>query len=87
MVSPEVQAKIFTGVQANPCNTTLDLNALAEESGDPITKKLAEACTQVNSAETVVTDLNYVWGIRRRKRHHQCAYGIRSRGNRHRRPV
>lgn len=62
MVSPEVQAKIFTGVQANPCNTTLDLNALAEESGDPITKKLAEACTQVNSAETVVTDLNYVWG-------------------------
>ena len=62
MVSPEVQAKIFTGVQANPCNTTLDLKALAEESGDPITQKLAEACTQVNSAETVVTDLNYVWG-------------------------
>ena len=49
MVSPEVQAKIFTGVQANPCNTTLDLKALAEESGDPITQKLAEACTQVNS--------------------------------------
>ena len=62
MVSPEVQAKIFTGVQANPCNTTLDLKALAEESGDTITQKLAEACTQVNSAETVVTDLNYVWG-------------------------
>lgn len=62
MVSPEVQAKIFTGVQANPCNTTLDLNALAEESGDAITVKLAKACTQVNSAETVVKDLNHVWG-------------------------
>ena len=29
MTSAEVQEKIFTGVQANPCNTTVDLNALA----------------------------------------------------------
>ena len=62
MTSKEVQEKIFTEVQANPCNTTVDLNALAETSGDTATQKLAEACTQVNSAETVVTDLNYVWG-------------------------
>ena len=27
MTSAEVQEKIFTGVQANPCNTTVDLNA------------------------------------------------------------
>ncbi len=62
MTSAEVQAKIFTGVQANPCNTTLDLNKLAEESGDPITMKLAQACSQVNSAEVTVQNLNSVWG-------------------------
>jgi raffinose/stachyose/melibiose transport system substrate-binding protein len=62
MVSPEVQAKIFTEVQANPCNTTLDLNQLAEESGDPIVIKLAEACSQANSAGTIVKDMQYVWG-------------------------
>ena len=28
MVSEDVQAKIFTGVQANPCNVAIDLNAL-----------------------------------------------------------
>lgn len=62
MTSAEVQEKIFTEVQANPCNTTLDLNALAEESGDAVTMKLAEACSQVNEAETVVIDMNYSWG-------------------------
>lgn len=62
MTSAEVQEKIFTEVQANPCNTSLDLNALAEESGDAATVKLAEACSQVNEAETVVIDLNYTWG-------------------------
>lgn len=62
MTSEEVQAKIFTGVQANPCNTAVDLNALAEESGDPITMKLAAACAMVNEAETVVRDMNSVWG-------------------------
>ena len=62
MTSAEVQAKIFTGVQANPCNTTLDLNKLAEESGDPITMKLAQACSQVNAAEVTVQNLNSVWG-------------------------
>ncbi len=62
MTSPEVQTKIFLGVQANPCNTTLDLNALAKESGDPIVMKLAEACSQCNGAETVVSDVSYKWG-------------------------
>ncbi len=62
MTSAEVQEKIFTDVQANPCNVTLDLNALAESSGNSITMKLAEACSQVNNAGTVVIDMNYSWG-------------------------
>lgn len=62
MVSPEVQAKIFTGVQANPCNTTVDLNALAEESQDPITMKLAAACSAANAAETITSDMRHAWG-------------------------
>ena len=62
MTSAEVQEKIFTEVQAHPCNTTLDLNALAEESGNPATIKLAKACSQVNDAKTVVIDKNYTWG-------------------------
>lgn len=62
MTSEEVQSKIFTGVQANPCNTTVDLNKLAEESGDAITMKLAKACAQVNDAETIVKDMKYDWG-------------------------
>lgn len=62
MTSAEVQEKIFTEVQANPCNVSLDLNALAEKSGNAATIKLAEACSQVNDAETIVIDLNYTWG-------------------------
>lgn len=62
MTSAEVQEKIFTDVQANPCNTAIDLNALAEESGDAATAKLAEACSMVNEAKTIVIDLNYTWG-------------------------
>lgn len=62
MTSAEVQEKIFTEVQANPCNTTLDLNALAADSGNAGTIKLAEACSQVNGAQTVVIDMNYTWG-------------------------
>ena len=62
MTSAEVQEKIFTEVQAHPCNTTLDLNALAEESGNPATIKLATACSQVNDADIIVIDKNYTWG-------------------------
>lgn len=62
MTSKEVQEKIFTEVQANPCNTTVDLNALAQKSGDAATIKLAKACSEVNSADTVVIDMNYTWG-------------------------
>ena len=43
-------------------NTTVDLNALAEESDDAATRKLAQACSQVNEADTVVIDMNYTWG-------------------------
>ncbi len=62
MTSPEVQEKIFTQVQAHPCNVKVDLNALAEKSGDVATKKLAIACDQVNKAKTIVIDFNYTWG-------------------------
>ena len=62
MTSAEVQEKIFTEVQANPCNMTLDLNALAEGSGNAATMKLAEACSQVNNAGTIVIDMGYTWG-------------------------
>ena len=62
MVSEEVQAKIFTGVQANPCNVTVDLNALATESGDAILVKLADACAQANNADTIIADVQYAWG-------------------------
>lgn len=62
MTSAPVQEKIFTDVQANPCNTQLDLNALAEKSENKATIKLADACSQVNQADTVVIDMNYSWG-------------------------
>lgn len=62
MTSEEVQARIFTGVQANPCNTNVDLDALAQESGDPVTIKLAQACSQVNAAGTIVFDMAHEWG-------------------------
>ncbi len=62
MTSAEVQERIFTEVQANPCNVTLDLNALADASGNETTMKLAQACSQINEAEVVVIDFNYTWG-------------------------
>ena len=62
MVSEEVQTKIFLGVQANPCNTTIDLNALAAEAGDPIVAKLALACSLCNEADIIVSDVSYTWG-------------------------
>ena len=62
MTSAEVQEKIFTEVQAKPCNTTIDLNALAEENGTTTVKKLAATCSQVNDAETTVIDMSYTWG-------------------------
>ena len=62
MVSEEVQTKIFLGVQANPCNSTIDLNALAAESGDPVVQKLALACSLCNGADIIVSDVSYTWG-------------------------
>lgn len=64
MVSPEVQERIFIGVQAAPCNAGVDLQALAESEGseNPILIKLAEACSQINGADNVVINLSYTWG-------------------------
>lgn len=62
MTSKEVAEKIFTGVQANPCNTEIDLNALAEASGDPVTMKLAKACTMVNEAGIISQSVDFTWG-------------------------
>ncbi|MDE7334354.1 MAG: ABC transporter substrate-binding protein [Lachnospiraceae bacterium] len=64
MVSPEVQERIFVGVQAAPCNAMVDLQALAlsGENQDAMLVKLAEACSQVNNADTVVINLSYTWG-------------------------
>lgn len=64
MVSPEVQERIFVGVQAAPCNKTVDLQALAQgtEGDNAIIVKLAEACSQVNGADNVVINLSYTWG-------------------------
>lgn len=62
MTSAEVQTRIFLGVQANPCNITIDLAKLAAEDGSAITMKLADACAQANNAAIIVNDLQYGWG-------------------------
>lgn len=61
MTSDEVQEKIFTLVGANPCNSTLDVNKLAEGS-DPAIVLLAEACSQANSAPIIVATIDATWG-------------------------
>lgn len=61
MVSPEVQQKIFSQAQANPCNTSVNLTALAS-GADAGTVKLADAITQANNAGTVVLEFSKVWG-------------------------
>lgn len=62
MVSPEVQQKIFTNAEANPCNTKIDLNALAAQTGKASTKKLAAACSQVNAANVKTVGVSLNWG-------------------------
>lgn len=62
MTSDEVQERIFLEVNANPCNTDIDLNALAEGSDSDTVKLLAKACSMANEAETIVNTTNYVWG-------------------------
>lgn len=62
MTSDEVQERIFLEVNANPCNTDIDLNALAEGSDNDTVKLLAKACSMANEAETIVNTTNYVWG-------------------------
>ncbi len=62
MTSDGVQTRIFLEVNANPCNTDLDLNALAETSDSATVKLLAKACSEANAAATVANTLNYAWG-------------------------
>lgn len=61
MTSAEVQTRIFTEVGANPCNTTLDLSAIAKEVNDPIVTLLAEACAMANSAKSIAPSIS-TWG-------------------------
>lgn len=59
MTSDEVQEKIFLEVQANPCNSDLDLNALAKDNKS--VEALAKACELANSATTIVSTTDSVW--------------------------
>ena len=60
MTSDEVQSRIFLEVQANPCNADVDLNALAADNAS--VAALAEACALANSASTIVSTTDSVWG-------------------------
>ena len=62
MTSDEVQERIFLEVNANPCNTDLDLNAIAAGSDNEAVKLLAEACSMANEADVIVNTTNYAWG-------------------------
>ena len=62
MTSDEVQTKIFSEVQANPCNTDIDLQAIADETGDANVKLLAKACVMANDATTKVPQIASTWG-------------------------
>lgn len=61
MTSEEVQTRIFLEVQANPCNPSLDLEALAA-SGDGSAALLAKACSLCNKAGTIVKTVDAAWG-------------------------
>ena len=62
MTSDEVQEKIFLEVNANPCNTDLDLIALAQSSDSASVALLAEACSLANEANNVFKTTGAVWG-------------------------
>ena len=62
MTSDEVQTRIFLEVNANPCNTDLDLNALAAGVDNPTVKLLAEACSLANGATSITNTTAAVWG-------------------------
>ena len=62
MTSDEVQERIFLEVNANPCNTDIDLTALAASSDSDTVRLLAEACTLANSAEHIMKTTGSVWG-------------------------
>ena len=62
MTSDEVQTRIFLEVNANPCNTDLDLKALAADSDNATVKLLADACSLANGAEHITNTTDSVWG-------------------------
>ena len=62
MTSDEVQKKIFLEVNANPCNTDIDLIALAKSSDSESVALLAEACSMANTAAHVFKTTGAVWG-------------------------
>lgn len=62
MTSDEVQTKIFMSVGANPCNTDIDIQALADGSGDSGAMLLAKACSLANGADIIVTTVDNAWG-------------------------
>lgn len=62
MTSDEVQERIFLEVNANPCNTDIDLTALADSSDSETVRLLAEACTLANGADHIMKTTASVWG-------------------------
>ncbi len=62
MTSDEVQKRIFLEVNANPCNSDIDLKELAAGSDSETVKLLAEACSAANSAEHITNLTDSVWG-------------------------
>ncbi|MBQ6903768.1 MAG: extracellular solute-binding protein [Lachnospiraceae bacterium] len=62
MTSDEVQERIFLEVNANPCNTDIDLTALAASSDSETVRLLAEACSLANAADHIVNTTANVWG-------------------------
>ena len=62
MTSDEVQERIFLEVNANPCNTDIDLTALAASSDSDTVRLLAEACTLANGADHIMKTTASVWG-------------------------
>ena len=62
MTSEEVQSRYFLETSSNPINENVDIQKLAQESGDPTALKLAEACDKCNKADTIVLAIDVCWG-------------------------
>ena len=62
MTREEVQSRYFLETSSNPINENVDIQKLAQESGDPTALKLAEACDKCNKADTIVLAIDVCWG-------------------------